>query len=158
MPAHFACSSPCLPYLFFPTRACRARPNETCRRELAIWRLSGLSSPIPAASEAQAHAVGSLCLFTVIRYSFSGTPIRVSIFQKRRSESATQNINEFVYTVVDPEFFLQFVYPMRSVFLIIFSLPDVHLSNFFSQQKSIIALALSFNWDKRAFIFFCGDF
>ena len=80
MHAHFACSSPCLPYLFFPSRACWARPNETCRRELAIWRLSGLSSPIPAASEALAHAVGSLCLFTVIRYSFSGTPIRVSIF------------------------------------------------------------------------------
>jgi len=80
MHAHFACSSPCLSYLVFPSRACRARPNETCRRELAIWRLSGLSSPIPAASEALAHAVGSLCLFTVIRYSFSGTPIRVSIF------------------------------------------------------------------------------
>lgn len=80
MHAHFACSSPCLLYLFSPSRACRSRPNETCRRELAIWRLSGLSSPIPAASEALAHAVGSLCLFTVIRYSFSGTPIRVSLF------------------------------------------------------------------------------
>merc|ERR1739838_834412 len=50
----------------------RGRPNKICRRESAIWRLSGLSSPIPAASEASAHAVGSLCLFTVIRYSFSG--------------------------------------------------------------------------------------
>ena len=47
------------------------RPNKTCRRESAIWRLSGLSSRIPAASEAIAHVVGSLCLFTVIRYSFS---------------------------------------------------------------------------------------
>jgi len=35
-----------------------------------------------------------------------------------------------VYTVVDPEFFLQFVNQMRSVFLIIFFLPDLHLSNF----------------------------
>merc|ERR1739838_421654 len=50
----------------------RGRPNKICRRESAIWRLSGLSSPIPAASEARAHAVGSFCLFTVIRYSFSG--------------------------------------------------------------------------------------
>merc|ERR1739838_982843 len=50
----------------------RGRPNKICRRESAIWRLTGLSSPIPAASEANAHAVGSLCLFTVIRYSFSG--------------------------------------------------------------------------------------
>jgi len=56
----------------FPRESFLGRPNETCRRELAIWRLSGLSSPIPAASEAIAHAVGSLCLFTVIRYSFSG--------------------------------------------------------------------------------------
>ena len=47
-------------------------------RELAIWRLSGLSSSIPAASEASAHAVGSLCLFTVIRYSFSETPMNLS--------------------------------------------------------------------------------
>jgi len=53
----------------------------TVARELAIWRLSGLSSSIPAASEASAHAVGSLCLFTVIRYSFSETPMNLS---KRR--------------------------------------------------------------------------
>lgn len=56
----------------------RTRP---VARELAIWRLSGLSSSIPAASEASAHAVGSLCLFTVIRYSFSETPMNLS---KRR--------------------------------------------------------------------------
>jgi len=52
----------------------RTRP---AARELAIWRLSGLSSSISVASEALAHAVGSLCLFTVIRYSFSETPINL---------------------------------------------------------------------------------
>lgn len=60
-------------------RGVRTRP---VARELAIWRLSGLSSSIPAASEALAHAVGSLCLFTVIRYSFSETPMNLSLEER----------------------------------------------------------------------------
>jgi len=58
-------------------------------------------------------------------------------FRNGEANRRRKNINEFVYTVVDPEFFLQFVYQMRSVFLIIFFPSRCTLVQFFFLSKKV---------------------